>query len=174
MLLSLDSFPAAARPSRLSELPDGAAGTRATLARMAQLIRDAAVAESVRGLAESIVADVPSKDYLRELAVIQAWVRENVRYTRDVSGVETLIKPAALIASRQGDCDDHAMLVGALAMSVGFPVRLVALGYQAPGVYDHVLAECKIGAAWLTVETTEPVPVGWRPARPACFLVEYV
>lgn len=127
----------------------------------------------VRHLAENILssAGVASKDYRGEVEAIQAWVRENIRYTRDPYFVETLISPAALIDSRQGDCDDHSMLVASLLLSVGFKPRFVAIGYT-PGTFEHVLTEVRLGTKWVTVETTEPVAVGWQYAPPVEFMVE--
>jgi transglutaminase-like putative cysteine protease len=123
----------------------------------------------IRNLAEAIVADIPNKDYAGEIAAIQKYVRDNIRYTRDPVTTETLKTPEELLISRQGDCDDQATLVAAIAMTIGFPVRFIAIGY-IPGEYEHVYAEVKLGTLWLSVETTEPVSIGWKPAKPLMYM----
>lgn len=154
------------RPPQLDTLrgiPEGIGGTRATLAAMRQAAIAASTTLEVRDLAEQIVADVPAKNFKGELDAIQDWVKTNIRYTRDPLYAETLKLPHALLEARQGDCDDQATLVAALALSIGFKPRFVAIGTERAGQFDHVLTEVKLGTKWLTVETTEPVAVGWQP-----------
>jgi transglutaminase-like putative cysteine protease len=149
--------------SSLSSLPEGAAGIRATLDAMIQAAREASTTIEIRNLAESIIVAVPAKDYRGELEAIQRWVMAHIRYTRDPITTETLKLPRALLESPQGDCDDQATLVAALAMSIGFPARFVAIGVHDAGLFEHVYAEVMLGTVWCSVETTEPVPIGWIP-----------
>jgi transglutaminase-like putative cysteine protease len=149
--------------SHLSALPEGAAGIRATLDAMIEAARQASTTLEIRNLAESIIVAVPSKDYRGELEAIQRWVMAHIRYTRDPITTETLKIPHALLQSPQGDCDDQATLVAALAMAIGFPARFVAIGTHDAGVFEHVYAEVMLGTVWCSVETTEPVPIGWIP-----------
>lgn len=149
--------------SNLGYLPEGAAGVRATLDAMIRASRAASTTLPIRDLAENIIAGVPAKDYAGEIRAIQTWVRNNIRYTRDPVTAEALKIPSALLESPQGDCDDQATLVAALAMTVGFPARFVAVGCGDAGVFEHVFAEVKLGTVWVSVETTEPVPIGWQP-----------
>lgn len=151
------------RPNTLGYLPEGVAGIRATLNAMLYLTRQFLATLEIRDLAEAIIAGIPNKDYDGEIEAIQQWVRDNIRYTRDPYNVETLKTPLELIASRQGDCDDQALLVGTLAASIGFPVRYVAIGNNADRAYDHVYCEVKLGTVWVSVETTECVSIGWQP-----------
>lgn len=171
-LLQLDqAAPQAA--SSLSALPEGAAGIRATLDAMIRAARDASATLEVRDLAERIIAAVPAKDYDGEIRAIQAWVKNHIRYTRDPYTVETLKLPHALLQAPQGDCDDQATLVGALALSIGFPVRFVAIGMSDPYIFEHVYAEVKLGTVWVSVETTEPVDIGWQPGNVAARMVRH-
>ena len=156
-----------AQISSLSALPEGAAGIRATLDAMIRASRQASITLPIRALAERIVQYVASKDYDGEIAAIQKWVRANIRYTRDPITTETLKTPQALLESPHGDCDDQATLVAALAMSIGFPARFVAIGCNQPEFFEHVYCEVKLGTVWVSVETTEPVDIGWQPA-PIC------
>jgi transglutaminase-like putative cysteine protease len=141
---------------------------------MIRAARTASTTLEIRDLAERIIANVPAKNYAGELAAIQRWTRSNIRYTRDPYTAETLKTPHALLESPQGDCDDQATLIGALALSIGFPVRFVAIGTVEPGVFDHVFCEVKLGTLWLSVESTEPVDVGWNPENVVARMVRHV
>ncbi len=152
--------------SVLGTIPDGPQGTRVTLRLMAGAIRRGRTVDAVRRLALGVVASVPSKNYGAELARIRSWVREHVRYTRDVRDVETLQTPEATLRIRQGDCDDHAILLGSLLESIGFRTRLVAIGRQQ-GQFGHVYLEAQVPrVGWISAETTEAVPLGWTPPWP--------
>lgn len=158
---------AAIRPqntlSELRAIPEGAAGIRATLNIMAQLARQYRVNPAIRYQAEAIIGDVPGKDYFGEAAAVQAWVRDSIRYTQDVNGIETLKTPDVTLETGQGDCDDKSLLAAALLESIGHPARFVAIASARPSEYDHVFVETKIGEHWYGVETTEPVSFPWAP-----------
>lgn len=162
-LLQLAEIPPPLEASHLSAIREGAAGVRDTLAAMIRAARQASTTLEIRDLAERIINLVPDKDYAGEIAAIQRWVRQNIRYTRDPITTETLKTPHALLESGHGDCDDQATLVAALAMSIGFPARFIAIGLQMPGAFEHVYAEVQLGTVWVSVETTEPVEIGWQP-----------
>jgi len=144
-------------------IPDGVAGVRATINLMSRLARQYKVHPEIIATARRIVVRLPEKDYLSEAAAIQEWVRDNIRYTRDVEGVETLATPIDTLATRHGDCDDKALLAGALLLAIGHPVRFVAWAFEGPEAFEHVYAEVKYNQHWLGVETTEPVALGWKP-----------
>ena len=151
----------------LAALPDGVAGIKATLALMVNIARKSKLDFSVRNKALSLVQGLRQKDYMNEIRAVQEYVRDSVRYVKDINGVETLSTPGQLLKSMQGDCDDKALLTASLLEVIGHPTRFVAVG-RFPGQYDHVLVETKVfvskGAVqWIPVETTEPVPVGWYP-----------
>lgn len=116
--------------------------------------------------ARSLVQHLPQKDYVGEVKAVHAFVRDHIRYVRDPRGVETLTEPDKLLTIRQGDCDDKATLVATLLEALGHPTRFVAVGFQA-GRFSHVFAQTKIGTKWVTLETTEPWPVGREGPTPA-------
>lgn len=89
------------------------------------------------------------------------FVRDKVRYVRDIRGVETLSTPLRTLENHSGDCDDKATLASALLEAIGFRTRLTAWG--RPGRFSHVLCEVRFNDKWLTVETTESVGLGWKP-----------
>lgn len=151
------------RTSTLGLIPDGAQGTRKTLDTMRELVLHGRATLPIRSLAVDIVAHVPEKDRLGELAAVQRWVKRNIRYIGDVRDVETLHSLDVLLAQRQGDCDDQAMLVAALLESISYRTRFKALALR-PGRFVHVFTEAEVlPFGWVSVETTEPVSVGWQP-----------
>ena len=147
----------------LHGIPAGAAGTRATLQFMRELVRDWRIHPRLRQLAKKIVQSCPSKDAPCEVRKIHAFVSNKIRYVRDVAEVETIQDPEVTLRDRCGDCDDQAVLVGALLQSIGRLVRFIAVGFQ-PGQFAHVYAETPIGPDWVAVETTmEGWPIGRKP-----------
>jgi transglutaminase-like putative cysteine protease len=92
-------------------------------------------------------------------------VRRNVRYTRDIWQVETLHTARRLLELRAGDCDDMTILLGAMLMSTGHPVRLVLAGYNPgrPHAYSHIYPEVNVRGRWIALDSTLPHPMGWQP-----------
>lgn len=148
--------------ARLEKIPGGAQGTRATLNRMRQLVREGKKSLPVRLFAMRIVGRNGQKQFLKEAKGIHEFVRDRIRYIKDVNGVETLQTPEKTLELKQGDCDDKATLAAALLESIGHPTRFIAVGFH-PDKFCHVLLETKIGNRWVAVETTEPVELGWFP-----------
>jgi len=146
----------------LQAIPDGAAGTRYTLDLMADIAKRYKTDLSVFSKARALVAGLPQKDWPGEVRRIQRYVRDNIRYVKDVRGVETVQTPDVTMRIAAGDCDDKSTLVAALLESIGHPVRFVAIGFK-PDDYVHVYPETLIGKRWVSAETTEPVDIGWQP-----------
>lgn len=154
-------------------IPAGAEGTRHTLRIMRDLVREWKVHPKLRQLAKTIVQSCPAKSAKCEAGRIHAFVASKIRYVRDVAGVETVQDPEVTLRDRCGDCDDQAVLVGALLQSIGRPVRFIAVGFS-PTQFAHVFAETTIGPHWVALETTEKGwPMGRRP-RGASHMVQKV
>lgn len=155
--------------SREIEIPSGERGTLQTLKLMRSITRRSKKSWPIQQHALSIVRELSDKDYLGELSAVHRWVRDNIRYVRDVDDVETLRTPEKTLEIGQGDCDDKSMLAAALLGSIGHPTRFVAIGVNRPGQvgggFCHVYVESKLGDKWVSVETTEPVQLGWVPPR---------
>lgn len=127
---------------------------------MRQIVREYRKHPDIYRLSRYIVATVPPKRWAGEAIAIRNFVRRNIRFTRDIRDVETLTNPVRLLEIRQGDCDDHAMLVASLLESIGHPTRFTAIGVSPFGGFSHVYAETKIGEKWYPVETTENYSFG--------------
>lgn len=146
----------------MQEIPNGNAGIRATLKIMSSLVKTAKSAMPIRELALSLTSDLPQKDYVGELKRIHRFVRDNIRYIKDIHGVETIQTPEQTLRLGAGDCDDKSTLVASLLESIGHPTRFLAVGFSSDKV-SHVLVQTKIGNKWIAVECTEPVDIGWYP-----------
>lgn len=144
---------------QLAGWPEGEAGTRATLKLLSEIIRRYKTHPVIRELALSLVKKIPAKSYMQEIAAIHAFVRDRIRYVRDVKDVETIQTPDQTLRLGQGDCDDKVTLAGAMLNALGHPVRLVAIG-ALPGRYTHVYLEADHHGMWIPLETTEPWPLG--------------
>ncbi len=149
--------------SGLFAIKTGAAGIQQTLCAMAALADAAKTDLLIRHTALDIIRAWPEKDRIAEAEALQSWVRDNIRYTGDVTGVETVQAPSVTLAVQCGDCDDKSTLLAALLLSVGHTPRLVALG-SAPGEFSHVMVEDVLMGAAFALETTESVNAGWYPS----------
>lgn len=155
----------AQRPvATLASIPEGKAGTIATLKIMRQFARDAirAPSQQIRELALNIIAALPARSFGREVARLHAYVRDEIRYVRDPVDLESVATPEKTLALKQGDCDDKSTLLAALLESTGHPARFVTVGFNgAP--FSHVYVETKIGESWVSLETIIQRPMGWYP-----------
>lgn len=148
--------------TRMVTVPDGESGTRAALDAMAAYTTKYKTDWRIRALALDIIKNLPPKDYLGEITLIHRFVRDGIRYARDVRDVETVATPLETLKSGQGDCDDKAVLLATLLESVGFETRFCAVG-KVPGQWCHVLTQALVNGKWISLEATEPVSPGWHP-----------
>lgn len=146
----------------LQAIPDGPAGTRATLQVMARMIRKGKKDPAIRDKALYLTRHLAGKDWRAEAKAIFFFVRDRIRYVQDVYGVETIAEPGVTLQVRQGDCDDKSVLAGALLQSIGHPVKLVAVAFDG-GPFSHVFVETLIGPTWVPMELTEQIPFGVYP-----------
>lgn len=126
----------------------------------------------IRQTALNLVCDRNQKDFIGEIKAVHQFVRDHIRYVKDIKGVETLQSPMKTIEISQGDCDDKTMLVCALLESIGHQCRIVAVGFGAG--FSHVYPEVRINRKWIPVETTEPWPLGKKAKGIKQRLVKYI
>lgn len=148
------------RTYQLQAIPNGVAGIRETLRIMSKITKQYKANPLVRELALRLTAGLNQKDWRGEVTRIHDFVRDRIRYIKDIRGIETIHTPVELLKSRQGDCDDKSILAASLLEAIGHPTRFVAVGFNKNGTYSHVFTQTKIGNNWVTLETTEPWPLG--------------
>lgn len=127
------------------------------------------------------------------MAALQAYVRDHVRYTKDVLDMETIQTPLNTLGyleqpdgtltsttnppSAKGDCDCKCVLLASLLMAVGIGGRFCAVGVQGMQ-FDHVLTEARLR----TRSSVEYVPLeviiagvqpGWFPPDATCLMVAH-
>ena len=150
--------------SRLLSLLPGVAGTNQTLKYMGRMVRAGKKDTRLRHVAMALVAKLPPKSYRKEAQKIFIFVRDRIRYIKDITDVETLQTPLKTLQLGQGDCDDKSTLLATLLESIGHPTRFLVIGTNGKK-YEHVLVQTKIGNVWVSLETTEPWEMGRLPAK---------
>jgi transglutaminase-like putative cysteine protease len=158
--------------SSLMMIPSGRDGIIETMRQMRRFVREYKKNMQIRSLAMQIVSDVENKRWAEEAKALFHFVRRNIRFTRDINGVETIQTPLVTLQLGQGDCDDHSILLASLMESIGHPTRFIAVGFE-PDVYEHVFVESKIGAEWTPFDTTEKHNPGWFPPGVQAKLIMY-
>lgn len=148
-------------------VPKGRPGALQTARVIGRLMLEGAKDFVVRQKAIEIfrTRGVPAKDRFGEVCALFDWVRGNVRYTRDIFRVELLHTARRMLELRAGDCDDMTILLGAMLLSTGHPVRMVLAGFKAdkPHAYSHIYPEVHVAGRWLPVDPTVSRPIGWAP-----------
>lgn len=166
--------------SFMGSIPEGREGIKATLKLMVQIARRTRATLPVRVNAQRIVQGCPTNDGMCEAASLQSWVRDNIRYVRDVRDVETIQFPEQTLQLKSGDCDDMALLLAAMLESIGFQTRFCAVGLNGLN-YSHVLTQVMVpGSGWLSAEVipidgrAAKAPFGWFPPDATCFTLAHV
>ena len=120
----------------------------------------------IRGLALSLAGQgygtprgLAQKDFAGEARRVFMFVRDEIRYIRDIDGVETLHAADWVLRLRAGDCDDKAILLAALLLSIGHTVRFKAVAFD-PGDFSHVWTQDCLGGQWVDMEPTELLAFG--------------
>ena len=134
------------------------------------LIDEGAKDPRINELASRIVHGIPARDDGAEASALLVWTQQNPRYTEE--GTETFRDAAYTAQHGYGDCDDAAVLFGALCESIGIPVRLEVISKRS-GLFrfEPIHVYCLVGlphrapVEWIPAETTMLVPLGWDPAE---------
>lgn len=107
--------------------------------------------------------------YADYIGNVRLWVMNHITLIGEPD--ELLIAPQLAIETISvrgllfADCDDAAMLVGALAAVVGLPVRYRAVHPREDGSFGHVFAEAELamsgGNLWLPTDPTVRTFPAW-------------
>ena len=176
----------------MTSIPSGIEGVRATLRTMVGVCRSflkPPVGNSckvqdllmIRVTAQKIVEGCTEKDYYCEAECLQRFVRDHIRYVRDMLCAETIQTPDKTLRIGSGDCDDKAILYCALANCIGFETRFCAIGVDDTDEFSHVSAQVLVpGTGWVNAET---IPIdskgskaafGWFPPECTCLMLAHV
>ena len=155
-------------------LADGVRGIEQTLGTMRGLVNQFRTNLDIRQTATATIFLTPEKNQLAEANALFDLVRDGIRYTRDINGVETISTPLMTLQGRLGDCDDQVVLLATLLESVGYPTRFVVAGYNYSGELEHVYLQALLDGCWVDMDPTEHHPMGWAAPRPVAYAIEQV
>jgi len=141
---------------------------------MRRLVREYRKHPDIRQAATTAVFLTPERDELSEVRALFLYVRDGIRYVRDVHEVETLSSPDKTLAGMVGDCDDQSTLLASLLEAIGYPTRFVVAGYSAPGELEHVYLQAFAQGEWIDMDPTESWPMGYAPPDPVTVMIERV
>src|SRR5262245_29058296 len=148
-------------------VPRGKPGTLATARIIGRLVFEGAKDFLVRQQAIQIfrIAGVAPKHRYGEISALFEWVRRNIRYTRDIFQVETLHTARRMLELRAGDCDDMTILLGAMLVATGHPVRLALARFRRDNPHSHsqLYLVVRLGSDWIALDPTMHKPLGWAP-----------
>ncbi len=151
--------------SNLSGIPDGVAGTRATLRVMSRLVKQFKVDPGINLYTLDLLRNMNVRQYdeAGEIRALQNFVRDAIAYRKDILDVETVRDPTVTLEYAAGDCDDKAVLLCTLAATVGYETEFIAIGFDGE-YFSHVMGAVRLGTRWLPCETIVPgVGPGWFP-----------
>lgn len=154
----------------LQGMPDGKAGVRFTLRKMAEIANAYKADPTIRELALRLVGPVQERSHHGQARAILKFVQERIKYMEDVLGIETLQTPLQTLRLGHGDCDDKSILFASLMLAIGKPVRFVAIG-RTKGRFEHVFPQVRIGPDWISAETIYKWPLGKTPPDYQDFMV---
>lgn len=166
-------------PSMRIRIGDGDYGTKQTLENMGKLAVEASRDPRWIDYARSVISGLPNKDYEGEAQRFFDHVVTTIRYTKDPTGMELIQDPRwTQFVWGQGDCDDHATMLAALALSVGLGAAFRTVGVDVQGIppeqspWSHVYAVVGVPegnrVSWIGADTTQPGGyLGWEPRNVA-------
>lgn len=108
---------------------------------------------------------VPEKNWEAEVVAIFDWMRNNVRYTRDVTGYDTYRAAKRTLQLGIGDCDDYTATMGAVLQAVGYPLRITVVGVDSKEpnhVYLRVGLPPQKPTRWPALDASVARPPGWE------------
>lgn len=110
----------------------------------------------------------PEKHTVAEIAAIFYGMRRDVRYTSDVLGVDTYVKPGRTLDHRAGDCDDYSALGCASLNAIGIPCRLKVVRTKDSETWNHIYIQAPTSkhapdsSRWISLDASVPAKPGWE------------
>jgi len=157
----------------VSRISDGRPGVFQTVRILRQLVNEYKSNLQIRQAAISLIYLTPEKLQSHEVNTVFEFVRDRVRYLRDIWGVETVSTPDKVLESLVGDCDDQSLLLATMLESIGYQTRFVVTGYSGDNL-DHIFIQVAIENDWVNADPTEHYPLGYSPPDPSIIYVENV
>jgi len=133
--------------ANLGKLKSGIFGNLQTVNYIKKLAHGNKGQPLIRRMAEDIIMHYQVRDhyYLDEARAIGDFVKQNVRYIKDPDGIEMLRCPLMMVneirskGATLGDCDDMALLVCTLLLSIGIRPQLKVVKYnENSSSFNHI------------------------------------
>ena len=160
---------------RFIPVPDGDAGSIATLHRIAELIRwpdpYADQFTDILSVALGEMAGGQEPHPVETVRLIFEWVRAHMLYTPDRNDSDILdeirtpgylLKEIDTFGAALGDCDDYVILEGALLYRLGFPVTLEAISREDDQMLDHIYCSTAVDGQRIALDGIVDYPFGWE------------
>lgn len=106
--------------------------------------------------------NVAEKDHKGEATALFNEVRKRVRYTWDPTDYDAFQTAVRTLEMHTGDCDDMAILLGALLRSVGHVVRSRIVQTKGAPTWNHIYLVVKVGNEWMSLDASVAKPAGWE------------
>jgi len=104
--------------------------------------------EKIKTLVREILNDHPAATPFEKVRIFMRWIGDNIERRPVLSLPDAL----STLENRMGDCNEHAMLMAALARADGIPARLEAgLVYLNERFYYHAWNQLYLGR-WITLD----------------------
>jgi transglutaminase-like putative cysteine protease len=144
----------------------GLTGIWQTMYIMRELVRKSIDDRIVKETAVKIIRDIPPQDNFSQIKALFDYVRNNVKYVKDIYSVEEIQTPFRMIKNIEqkkafGDCDDMSLLLASLLHNIGFKTRFVVIA-TTPKMYNHIRTEVFYNNYWLPLEATSKKPIGYK------------
>lgn len=97
----------------------------------------------IRELAGDIVR--PFRSNKNKIKALFRWIKKNIKYVRDVDGIETLHTPYKILRQGYGDCDDLALLSASMLKAVGYKVYYVVTSNRPDRKFNHIFLRASDG-----------------------------
>ena len=111
-------------------------------------------------MARDIKRQYQAKTSIQEAEAVQAWVKNHVEYVRDPHKAEMISDPVWTL-TKGGDCDDQAILAGALLGSIGHSCQFAAVQWKGKTAPTH--AVCYDSTIRAVVDPVSVDPQSWPP-----------
>lgn len=144
-------------------IPDGRAGTIATLQYMRAIVDRDGNDPYIRKTAEHLVRDCKGHDFLCEINALFSFVKDRITYRRDPLLTEYVQDSRRTLEAGVGDCDCKVVLLCSLLQALGHRTRFVVIG-QDRETLSHVYCEVLTKQhGWLPLDpTNEQAHIGWE------------
>jgi len=117
------------------------------------------IKEDMNNPSMRILAQQITKGYNTDLGKSRAiydWIKQNLNYVREDSGLDVHQKPSITVNLGRFDCEDSTALFATLAGIVGIPTKLKVIR-QTPNLWSHVYPLALTNGKFLPYDNAAPV-----------------